>query len=288
MGGHAGGRDASTAAIAALFDTFPAPGDTATASGRDLLREAIVRANAKVWALAPPDAGGGRPGSTIVALLVHDDGAELAHVGDSRAYLMHAGQVFQLTRDHSVVQRMVDAQLLSPAQAAAHPDANRITRALGSDAEVEVDLRPQPLRLSAGDVVVLCTDGLSDLVGPEDLLRAVATGAPAAQIAGQLVALANARGGHDNITAQVIRIREASRTAPTRVAATLVDAAGPPGVPSPTRATTEPALPAFAPTEPVTVPPPRPSAIVIAAVALAVIGLALAAAALWYAQRAPG
>jgi protein phosphatase len=150
---------------------------------------------------------GGRPGSTVVAILVHDGGTEVAHVGDSRCYQVHAGQIFQLTRDHSAVQKLVDAQMLTPAQAAAHPDANKITRALGMAPGVEVELRPQPVAHVAGDVFVLCSDGLSDLVEPPDILR-IAGSSPPPQAAGQLVELANARGGHDNITVAIVRVRE--------------------------------------------------------------------------------
>jgi hypothetical protein len=135
---------------------------------------------------------------------MHGDGTEIAHVGDSRGYLIHGSEIFQVTKVHSMVQKLVDAQVLTPEQAAVHPEANRILRALGTAPEVDVEVRAQSISYVAGDAVVLCSDGLSDLVEPHEILR-IATSAPAPQAAGQLVDLANARGGHDNISVMILR-----------------------------------------------------------------------------------
>ncbi|MDB4946453.1 MAG: serine/threonine phosphatase PrpC [Labilithrix sp.] len=203
MGGHAGGREASELATRTIQEIVSAAPD-ATAP-RDALRVAIEEANRRVWGM-PTDEGGYRPGSTVVAVLAHPGGAEVAHVGDSRVYLLHSGAIAQITKDHSMVQEMVDRNIIKAEDAAKHPDANKIMRALGIAKDVEVDLRPEPVAYSAGDVFVLCSDGLSDLVGPAEILD-VAGSRPAAQAAGQLVDLANARGGHDNITAMVVRMK---------------------------------------------------------------------------------
>ncbi len=228
MGGHVGGREASTAALATIFEAFEqaAPGS----APREVLRDAIRLANVRVRGLGVPSeepgpggASGGRPGSTVVAVLVHGAGTEVAHVGDSRVYLVQQSDVFQITRDHSMVQEMVDAKILTQAQAATHPDANKITRALGIDDDVEVSVRPQPLAHVAGDTFVLCSDGLSDLVDAGDIKRIV-SGDPLEQAAGKLVDLANARGGHDNITVMLVRPRVSapSATAGGGVAPTVV------------------------------------------------------------------
>jgi protein phosphatase len=234
MGGHVGGREASTAALATIFEAFEkAP---VGSQPREVLRDAIRLANVRVRGLgvaSEEGGGGGRPGSTVVTVLVHGGGTEIAHVGDSRAYLVQAGQVFQLTRDHSMVQEMVDAKLLSPEQAAAHPDANKITRALGIDDDVQVDVRPQSFAHVSGDTFVLCTDGLSDLVEGPDILRIV-SGEPLEQAAGKLVDLANARGGHDNITVVLVRPKTSAPAAIPGVSATVVGDATtlrPPAVP---------------------------------------------------------
>jgi len=243
MGGHVGGREASTAALATIFEAFEQapPG----AAPREVLRDAIRLANVRVRGLGVPSEeagaapGGGRPGSTVVAVLVHGGGTEVAHVGDSRVYLVQQSEVFQITRDHSMVQEMVDAKILTQSQAAIHPDANKITRALGIDDDVEVSVRPQPLAHVAGDTFVLCSDGLSDLVEAADIQRIV-SGDPPAQAAGKLVDLANARGGHDNITVMLVRPRTSAPSAtagsggvaPTMVLdnPTLRPPAAPPGM----------------------------------------------------------
>jgi protein phosphatase len=203
MGGHAGGKEASELAVKTIVEIVQAA--PLVTAPRDALRVAIEEANRRVWSM-PTDEGGYRPGSTVVAVLVHAAGAELAHVGDSRVYLLHAGAIAQVTKDHSMVQEMVDRNLIKAEDAPNHPDANKIMRALGIMKEVEVDLRPEPIAYTAGDVFVLCSDGLSDLVNPSELLE-VAGALPVLQAAGQLVDLANARGGHDNITALIMRMK---------------------------------------------------------------------------------
>jgi len=203
MGGHAGGKEASELATKTIREiVLAAP---AVTSPRDALKVAIEEANRRVWGM-PTDEGGFRPGSTVVAVLAHAAGAEVAHVGDSRVYLLHAGAITQVTKDHSMVQEMVDRNIIKAEDAASHPDANKIMRALGIAKDVEVDLRPEPITYTAGDVFVLCSDGLSDLVGASEILD-LAGSRSAAQAAGQLVDLANARGGHDNITALLMRMK---------------------------------------------------------------------------------
>ncbi|MDB4937747.1 MAG: serine/threonine phosphatase PrpC [Labilithrix sp.] len=203
MGGHAGGKEASELAVKTILEIVQAAPEKTTP--RDALRVAIEEANRRVWSM-PTNEGGYRPGSTVVAVLAHPGGAEIAHVGDSRIYLIHSGAITQVTKDHSMVQEMVDRNIIKAEDAAKHPDANKIMRALGIAKEVEVDVRPEPLAYVAGDVFVLCSDGLSDLVNASEILD-IAGSRPAAQAAGQLVDLANARGGHDNITAMVMRMK---------------------------------------------------------------------------------
>ncbi len=224
MGGHENGREASTLAVQTILEWFantPAGG-----SPRDALRGAIEEANRRVFRLGGPGRGPGQTGgvsggahtahagSTCVAVLVHPGGTEVAHVGDSRAFLIHAGTIFQVTRDHSMVQQMVDAQLLTAEQAAHHPEANKITRALGIAPDVEVELRAQPLIHAAGDVFALCSDGLTDLVSAQEIAD-VLHASPYERAASDLVDLANARGGHDNVTVVLVRAHEG--VAPSRV-----------------------------------------------------------------------
>ncbi len=207
MGGHEGGREASQAAIEAVCDVLE--GAVAAVDPRELLRSAIVEANSRVFAIGGDGLRQGRPGSTLVAALVRPEGIYVAHVGDSRMYRVQNTAAFAVTKDHSAVQGLVDAGLLTPEEAAVHPDANRITRALGIAADVQPDVRPTPLAYIAGDTFLLCSDGLSDLVKEPDLLGIV-QGAPLAQAAGTLVDLANARGGYDNITVVLFRTKASS------------------------------------------------------------------------------
>src|SRR5262249_35026883 len=136
---------------------------------------------------------------------------DVAHVGDSRAYVIRQNQIYPLTRDHSMVQGMIDAGMLTEEQAIGHPDSNKITRALGMKPEVEVEVRPEPMELFPGDVLLQSSDGLTDLALGYDILgatrQAFASGG-CQHACDMLVQLANSRGGHDNITVQMARVME--------------------------------------------------------------------------------
>jgi protein phosphatase len=273
MGGHADGREAASLALSTILGVFDRAA-TETPPG-EVLRLAIEEANARVHGMPALEMEGGRPGSTVVAVLVHARGAEVAHVGDSRAYLVHQGQAVPLTRDHSVVQQMVDLGVLTPEQASHHPDANRITRALGMHPSVEVEVRPQAVAYVAGDAFVLCSDGLSDLVDEAEI-RDVVGLETASQAVGKLVSLANARGGHDNITIAILRMRESVSGVAVGVAPTVVQTAM--SQPAPTLASSAPPEGVKAPwSHPVAVLPVVPRARRWGLVAVA--GLALAAVA---------
>lgn len=209
MGGHAHGQAASQAAVNAVVGYLEqAPANDPP--GLALVR-AIQTANHAVYLQGTGSAAEGRPGSTCVAVLLHEGGAEFAHVGDSRAYLIRGGRIHRMTRDHSVVQQMMDSGLLSEQQALEHPDSNRITRALGMAPNVEVELRPGPSAISTGDAFVLASDGLTDLVTDQELLGIYTnrSGEGLETAARALVDTANLRGGHDNITVILIRVKRA-------------------------------------------------------------------------------
>lgn len=210
MGGHHGGKEASRLAITTIFEVFEQlPPDAAPGPA---LKLAIEEAARRVYQLGGPPENRVRPGSTVVAMVLHDAGVDVAHVGDSRAYVIRANQIYPLTRDHSMVQGMIDAGMLTEAQAMGHPDSNKITRALGMKPETEVELRPEPMEIFAGDVLLMASDGLTDLALGVDILGAVrqalATGG-VEHACKQLVQLANNRGGHDNITVQMARVVDA-------------------------------------------------------------------------------
>jgi serine/threonine protein phosphatase PrpC len=209
MGGHAAGREAAQLALASIFQVFDEAVED-TPPDR-VLRHAIEEASRRVFRTY---SGAIRhPGSTVVAVLMHARGTEVAHVGDSRAYVVQGEEIHRLTRDHSFVQELVDCGLVPEDKAVQHPVANRITRALGTAAEVEVELRAQPVRYAPSDAFVLCSDGLSDLVDDKEILAIVGS-EPAAQAVSTLIDLANARGGHDNVTVVLLRAREAAVVEP--------------------------------------------------------------------------
>jgi PPM family protein phosphatase len=227
MGGHYGGQEASRTAIATIFEVFDQANAGATPA--EMLKASIEEAARRVYLLGGPPENRTRPGSTVVAMLLHERGVDVAHVGDSRAYVIRAGQIYPLTRDHSMVQGMIDAGMLTEEQAMGHPDANKITRALGMRPEVEVEVRPEPMELFTGDVLLQSSDGLTDLALGADILgatrQALASG-PVQHACNVLVQLANHRGGHDNITVQMVRILEVGAKAQTTI----------PGVPQPVAA----------------------------------------------------
>jgi protein phosphatase len=205
------------------------------------LHGAIAQAGRVVYQMGGIGPQAGRPGSTCVAVLVHPQGAEVAHVGDSRAFVVRRGQIWQLTRDHSVVQQMIDRGELTAEQAIGHPEANKITRALGMKPETEVELRDPMFVHAEGDVFVLASDGLTDLARAEEIAAAIARSDNLEAACDELVALANSRGGHDNITVQAGRVLASARVQPTLVESsgaamdkTLVDSArGAPIAPAP-------------------------------------------------------
>ncbi|WP_438019620.1 protein phosphatase 2C domain-containing protein [Sorangium sp. So ce315] len=223
MGGHYGGSEASRTAIKTIFDVIEQT--PATTDPRAALKAAIEEAARRVYQLGGPADNRARPGSTVVAMVLHDGGVDIAHVGDSRAYVIRSNQIYPLTRDHSMVQGMLDAGMITEAQAIGHPDANKITRALGMKPEVEVEVRPEPMELYPGDVLIQTSDGLTDLVLSGDILgctrQALASGS-VEHACRMLVQLANHRGGHDNITVQMARVIETGGRS-------LTIAHGPPG-----------------------------------------------------------
>jgi protein phosphatase len=202
MGGHSAGEVASAIAIeelAALRGRGPWENETAAT---DDLKQAILRANRRIREMAASDRKLNGMGTTLVALLEDGDMVHVANVGDSRGYLLRQGELSQVTVDHSLVQELVDDGRLSPQDAERHPQRSVITRALGIDPEVEFDLFTY--KLQVGDRLLLCSDGLSDVVEPA-LIRKVLLRLPSAQRAArELVTVANEQGGPDNITVIVV------------------------------------------------------------------------------------
>jgi protein phosphatase len=206
MGGHSKGEIASQLAVQTVNDTYydDVDKDIPTA-----LKDALTQANEIILrAGADHDAhttGGVSMGATCVAAVLHEHTLYAANVGDSRVYVVHAGQLRQITRDHSLVAQMMERGELTAAEARTHEQRNIIYRALGQ-AEVEVDLFTEPV--VEGDIIILCTDGLSGVV-PEEDLQAIVEHYPPTECVPRLIARANDAGGPDNVTAIVVRVSAA-------------------------------------------------------------------------------
>jgi len=196
MGGHRGGEVASRTAIEALRAAF--------ASNRDL-EPAIELANTAVRTRAAGDPNLEGMGTTVTALTVSGPHELLiGHVGDSRAYLLHDGELSRLTEDHSLVEELMRDGRLTPEQAEAHPQRAIVTRALGVDDDVDVALYRVPVE--TGDRVMLSSDGLSDMLRDREI-ESIARNEPDPQRAAEaLVHAANAAGGHDNITVVIVEV----------------------------------------------------------------------------------
>lgn len=195
MGGHANGEVASQLGVQTILDAFYR--DDALPPN-EALRLAFEEANHAIYAQ-----GRGNMGTTGVAALLSDQGLYVANVGDSRAYLVRDGQLTQVSRDHSLVAEQVQAGLLTPEQARVSNIKNFITRALGHQPDVQVDIFRLPVQV--GDIVILSSDGMHGLVDDAEILERVTLLQPE-QATEALVALANERGGTDNITVLVTRV----------------------------------------------------------------------------------
>ena len=201
MGGHLAGEVASQLTVQTLRRVFTEE-ELAAESSRSL-EAAIQQANQAIYQAATADPAKQGMGTTIVCALLRPGSAQLANVGDSPAFLVREGQAQRLTQDHSWVAEEIARGALAAEEAEGHPYRHILTRSLGLDDQVEVQLY-EPVSLRDGDVLVLCSDGLSEHLRPEDLARLVSHG-PAPEAAQALIELANARGGSDNITVIVAR-----------------------------------------------------------------------------------
>jgi protein phosphatase len=214
MGGHRAGEVASATAIDTLQAAFE--------DGNPIDR-AVAAANAAVFAKAADDAALRGMGTTLTAVALRPDGtAILGHVGDSRAYLMRDGAVTQVTDDHSLVEQLVREGRLSPEEAQHHPQRAIITRALGVDADVEVDT--YRVDLKPGDRLLICSDGLTGMLSDETIAVALRRYADPQQAAETLVDMANQAGGDDNITVVIL---DALADGDGRGAAAAADVAAP-------------------------------------------------------------
>jgi PPM family protein phosphatase len=214
MGGAQAGEVASRLAAAAFREFH----DADDLDAEERVAAIIQEANRRIFERARADAQASGMGTTITAALPSGSVVAIGHVGDSRAYRLRQGRLEQLTEDHSLVADLVRSGRLSPEDADTHPQRSVITRALGTDAEVDVDTFS--VEAEAGDLFLLCSDGLTTMVDDEEIMRAVAGADSLQQATKALVKAANRAGGEDNITVIVFRLEgESSPIEDTAVAA---------------------------------------------------------------------
>jgi protein phosphatase len=218
MGGHAAGEVASKVAVDAINEficltggdeeiTWPFGLDEAISYDGNRLKTALRYANGKVLDAARGHAEYENMATTVAAVLVDGSTANMAHVGDSRIYLWRGGELSQLTSDHSWVNEQLQSGVLSADQARSHPLRNVVTRALGGKPELQVDV--QSVAMQPGDVLLICSDGLTTMVADDEIAQVLSDSAGDIEKGAQdLVARANDGGGEDNISVVLIGFQE--------------------------------------------------------------------------------
>jgi serine/threonine protein phosphatase PrpC len=218
MGGHAAGEIASKIAVDAINEfvlltggdeeiTWPFGLDENMSYDGNRLKTAIRYANRKVLEATKEKSEYEGMATTVAAVLVDGDTANLGHVGDSRVYLVRDGKISQLTADHSWVNEQIQSGVISADQARTHPLRNVVTRALGGKPDLQVDMKVH--KIQKADILLLCSDGLTTMIPDEDIGRVIQESEGDVEKAAKaLVATANARGGEDNITVVLMRFDE--------------------------------------------------------------------------------
>jgi len=209
MGGYNAGEVASAMATSIVLEQIGAGlAKLAADAGEDALRavveHAVDCANSRIHAASVADPHCAGMGTTLVVGVFRGDGLLLGHVGDSRGYRWRSGRLERISHDHSLLQEQLDAGLISPAEASLADHKNLVTRALGIDEEVAVELHRHDL--VAGDIVLLCSDGLTDMLDDAALQRLLGAGGPLDRLGRSLVDAANDAGGKDNISVILVRV----------------------------------------------------------------------------------
>lgn len=199
MGGHKAGEYASKTAVETIVE-YIKENDSGLAVAA--IKKAIVEANKKVLKEAIIDIEKEGMGTTIVAATIRDDKLIVANVGDSRLYIINESSITQVTVDHSYVEEMIRSGRIARTEARNHPDKNKITRAVGVFPKIEIDFFEA--KVAPGDTVLLCTDGLTNMVEDEDIKRIILGQRDIVEKVATLIEVANKNGGTDNITALLI------------------------------------------------------------------------------------
>ncbi len=199
MGGHKAGDFASSYAVEVLLSTIR---EDENSNPVKIIRAAIENANTQLLREASDNETMSGMGTTMVLVTIVGHYAYVANVGDSRLYLVDENKISQITKDHSLVEEMVRMGEISRDDARNHPDKNIITRALGAGRDVDVDFFD--IRLTPGDILLLCSDGLSNMVPDEDIRQVIRTSETLEETGRRLVSMANDNGGRDNIAVVLV------------------------------------------------------------------------------------
>ena len=217
LGGYNAGEIASTMAVSTLLAELPAELDAArqtdsTFDPQSVLRDRLIAMNSTIYRAALNSSAFEGMATTIVVAWLLGDRLWVAHTGDSRLYRLRAGQLEQLTRDHSFSQELLDAGMVTEEEARLLPAKNLVTRALGASAEVDPEVRDYALR--AGDLVMMCSDGLTEMISSAEIGAQLASyNGDVQEVARRLVDMANDAGGRDNVSVVVVGVQEATVTA---------------------------------------------------------------------------
>lgn len=211
MGGHAAGEVASAKVIEELNDNL---NEKSLEKLPYILKEIIDKANSKIFNISAQNTELNGMGTTCTAMIYYKEQVHLAHVGDSRAYLIRDGEISRLSKDHTVVEELLEAGTITEEKARTIPERNILLRAVGTSEQLEVDVYP-PMDTSGGDIFLLCSDGLTEYLYEEEI-RDTVTSVPLENVCDELIKIANERGGADNITVQLAILREKPKIKKTR------------------------------------------------------------------------
>jgi serine/threonine protein phosphatase PrpC len=202
MGGHEGGQVASRMAVEILAETYAA---SAEADSQKRLLKALAAAHHRIQRKAREDPRLSAMGTTCTAFALVNARLYFVHVGDSRLYLLREGKLRSLTRDHTLIARLIEKGVIRPEEAETHPQKHVLTSALGVAGDIEIDFPPEPVPIQPDDILLICTDGLWGQMNLSEIQHVTASRSPK-DACHALIQLAKERGGPDNITVQILHV----------------------------------------------------------------------------------
>ncbi len=209
LGGHRGGQVASKMSVDIIRQAYY---ETSLPVVYPALLKALETANTEIFDRSSKNEDLQGMATTCTVLVVKDSHLYMAHVGDSRAYLIRDGAIRQVSMDHTLVEEMVHSGILNQEEARSHPDSHILTRSLGILPSVEVDILEPPLPLLPGDLLLQCSDGLTTYLDANEILN-VATAHDPQEACRAFIETANERGGRDNITVQIVKVEQSGQVA---------------------------------------------------------------------------